>query len=424
MTRVFIIGMETISPIGTSLKNHIAAVKEGISGADFITQFDVTTFPTKFGCEVTDDLSLYHKNIHKDILATFPFDRKPELFCSCIEIFKERYSTIIDSIEAASNGVFLGIGFDSLGLKLIEEGSHFDVRSGFRHLSDQNRQYKHNNAFLNPASMMVNYAASQLNARGERFTNLAACAASTQAIGAAFKAIQNGRCETAITGGVDSTINPFTLIAFTQLDMLSKRNENPQTASRSFDMRRDGFVPGEGTGILLLASEKAVSKLNAEPLAEICGYGSSLDGYKITAPHETGLGAELAMNRALNDAAWDPTSVDYLNAHGTSTPLNDRIESMAIERVFGTHFKDLRVSSTKSQIGHLIAAGGAVEAITVASALHEGFLPPSINVEKQDRACPVNLVKDKAEYVPISRALSNSFALAGQNSCLAFSAVR
>lgn len=423
MSRVFIIEMEVISPIGASLSSHMEKVKSGASGADYIKQFDVSSFPTTFGCEVTEDISYLRDYIHKDIQATFPFDRKPELFCSCAELLKLKADTILKRLTPERNGVFLGVGFDSLGLKVIEQGSHFDEHSGFKHLRDQNRKYPQNNAVLNPASLMCNYAASRLYAKGERVTNLSACAASSQAIGDAYKAIQEGRCDSAITGGVDSTINPFTLIAFTQLNMISTRNDKPQKASCPFDMRRDGFVPGEGAGILVLASEKEVDRLGVTPIAEITGYGSSLDGYKITAPHETGLGAELAMRRALNDAQWSPESIDYLNAHGTSTPLNDAIECMAIKRVFVNHIKDLKVSSTKSQIGHLIAAGGAVEAITVAGAMQAGFMPPSINVEKQDKICPVNLVKDVALEKPIKRALSNSFALAGQNCCLAFAAV-
>lgn len=424
MSRVFIIGTEVISPIGTGCQNHIKAVKAGDSGADYIQQFDVSSFPTTFACEVTEDISPFHANVPQNMRATFPYDRKPELFCSCVELFKESYGREMHLLTPEATGVFLGVGFDSLGLKLIEDGSHYGIKRGFEHLRSENRGYAQSNLFLNPASLLVNYASAQFNARGPRFTNLSACAASSQAIGAAFKAIRSGQCRAAVAGGVDSTINPFTLIAFTQLNMISTRNENPQKASRSFDMRRDGFVPGEGAGILLLASEEEVERVQASPIAEITGYGSSLDGYKITAPHETGLGAELAMVRALNDAGWDASTVDYLNAHGTSTPLNDAIESMAISRVFGEHFESLRVSSTKSQIGHLIAAGGGVEAITVAHALKEGFMPPSINVEQQDKACPVNLVKDKAIDAPIKRALSNSFALAGQNCSLAFAAVQ
>lgn len=423
MHKVYIIEMETVSPLGASLKQHMQRVKDGYSGSDYITLFDASSFPTTFGCEVTDDFSDAKKEIPANIVATFEYDRKPELFCSSIELLKEKVDSWLHKSPAQKRGVYLGVGFDALSENLIEEGALFTEEMGMTEFARKNESVPYVNKVLNPAGFMSQYAASRLNAQGPRATNLSACAASSQAIGAAYRAIQSGVCETALAGGVDSTINPFTMAAFSQLNMISTRNDNPKTASRPFDMHRDGFVPGEGSAVLLLASEKAVDDMGVAPIAKITGYGSSLDGYKITAPHIDGLGAELAMRRALKDAGWESRDVDYLNAHGTSTPLNDSIECKALTRVFGDHLNNLLVSSTKSQMGHLIAAGGGLECLTVAGAISQGFLPPSINVKRQDSNCPINLVTVKNCDKKVKRVLSNSFALAGQNSCIAMEAI-
>lgn len=423
MHKVYIVDMEVISPLGASLEQHMRSVKCGHSGSGYITQFDASEFPTTFGCEVTDDFSSSKRDIPSNVKETFHYDRKPELFCSCTELLKPKIEKYTKKIVVENSGIFLGVGFDALSESLIKEGALFTDKMGMKEFAIKNASIPHINKVLNPAGFMAQYIASRLNVQGPRATNLSACAASSQAIGAAYRAIQSGTCTTAITGGVDSTINPFTMAAFSQLNMISTRNNTPETASRPFDLHRDGFVPGEGAALLFLASDKVVHDLGITPLARIAGYGSSLDGYKITAPHEDGLGAELAMKRALKDANWKADSIEYLNAHGTSTPLNDSIECTALSRIFGDHLKSLLVSSTKSQMGHLIAAGGGMECATVAGAISKDFLPPSINVERQDSSCPVNLVTVSENEKKVTRTLSNSFALAGQNCCLAIEAI-
>ena len=276
----------------------------------------------------------------------------------------------------------------------------------------------HVNKLLNPSNLYGAIAAEAFNATG---------AAKGQCVG--LRGEQHGRRRGLsrgflgrlrrgrVVGGVDTTVTPFVLAAFLQLHMISMRNDSPETASRPFDRTRDGFVPGEGAGILILANERAAEQLG-DPRARIEGFGTSLDGYKVTAPHPEGLGAQLAMRRALRDAGWEPSWVDYINAHGTSTPLNDPAEAAAMHQVFGEALKDIFVSSTKSQIGHLIAAGGIVELIGTVMGMRHGFMPASINVTRQDPACDLKLSTVSNAPNRIGRAISNSFALAGQNACV------
>jgi 3-oxoacyl-[acyl-carrier-protein] synthase II len=351
-----------------------------------------------------------------------PFDRKLELFCAALELLYPKVAAKMAAVTQERIGVFIGAGMETNSQDPIIHYSHLTDRQGLEEIFQQNRRFPYVNTYFNPSHLAALQCAARFSAAGIRQTNISACAASAQSLGAAALAVAQGACDAAIAGGCDSTINPFILAAFSQLDMLSTRNDSPATASRPFDRGRDGFVPGEGAGVVVLANEKTARKWG-DPLAAVAGYGSSLDGYKITAPHPQGLGAVLAIRRALASAAWEPESVDYVNAHGTSTPLNDAAESDALQQVFGSALPGIAVSSTKSQIGHLIAAGGIVEFISVVAAMREGILPPSINVERQDHACPLNLVRAPGVRRQIRRAISNSFALAGQNATIAIEAV-
>jgi 3-oxoacyl-[acyl-carrier-protein] synthase II len=420
--KVFVMGMEVVSPIGVSLADHREGVRLGRSGSAPITRFDAEGFPTRFACEVKGDLSPLLKAVPAPIAAEFPCDRKIELFCAALELLYPSMANKISALRPDSVGVFVGAGMESISHEPVNDWTSIMKAGGIEKFFRYNGESPYVNRYLNPSHLGTLYAASRFTAHGVRETNLSACAASAQALGAAFKAIREGRCAAAIVGGYDSTVSPFSIAAFSLLDMISKRNDSPESASRPFDRGRDGFVPGEGAGIVVLADETTAAEWG-DPLAELAGYGSSLDGYAITAPHDKGLGAILAMRRALADAGWEPGSVDYVNAHGTSTPLNDAIESLALCEVFGEALKDIAVSSTKSQIGHLIAAGGIVEFITVVAAMQDGILPPSINVAKQDRACPLSLVREPGLPKKIKRAISNSFALAGQNATIAIAAV-
>ncbi len=421
MRKVYVIDYETLSPIGIGANEHLEGLLEGRSGGAYVTQFDASSFPTTFACEVKGDLSPIAKLIHPVIRATFPYDRKAELFCCCAELLSQRAASRLSAVSPNRIGVYVGAGMEALSLNILRDAPVADAESvHFFHA--QNASLPHVNKLLNPADFYALHAAAVFNAQGQRRVNLSACAASTLALGEAFRAINSGQCDAAVVGGVDSTVTPFVFAAFLQLNMISSRNDSPKTASRPFDRMRDGFVPGEGAGLVILANDKIAEKLG-EPQAQVQGFGSSLDAYKITAPHPQGAGAVLSMERALKSASWSPDTVDYINAHGTSTPLNDPAEACALKTVFGDTLDDIFVSSTKSQIGHLIAAGGIVEFISTVMGIRHGFLPPSINVTKQDPACPVKLVNEPGKRHRISRAISNSFALAGQNATLCVSAV-
>jgi 3-oxoacyl-[acyl-carrier-protein] synthase II len=415
--------METISPLGVSVERHFEAVCRGESGGDFIRQFDASEMPTKFACEVKKDISYLVNKERSDIRASLPYDRKAELFVACVELMRERVCGQLQSVNSENVGTFVGVGTETLSLAYLSDGSLMGEDEGLEEFYRQNSRYPNVNKLLNPSNYLTLYSASKFNSRGPRETHVSACAASAQALGAAFESIASGRCSVALVSGMDSTINPFILSAFSLLSMISTRNSSPKTASRPFDVGRDGFVPGEGAGIVVLANEEEAARWGSPPLARLAGYGASLDAYKITAPRPEGLGAQLAMKRALRSAGWRPETVDYINAHGTSTPLNDISECRAFEAVFGDALSSIKVSSTKSQIGHLIAAGGIVEFITVVCAINRRVVPPSINVFNQDALCAISLVKETEVGVRIERALSNSFALAGINATLAIEAV-
>jgi len=251
--------------------------------------------------------------------------------------------------------------------------------------------------------------------RGPNMSIATACASGANAIGEAAAMIRRGIADVMVTGGNEAGINLLTLAAFGNMGALSERNDEPERACRPFDRNRDGFVPGEGAGILILESEEHALKRGARILAEFLGYGASADAYHITAPAENGEGAVLAMSRALADAGVSPEEVDYLNAHGTSTPLNDRSETAAIRQVFGKKAYDLAISSTKSMTGHLLGAAGAIEALFCVKAIQEGEIPPTINYETPDPDCDLNYTPNVARKLPVRVALSNSFGFGGHN---------
>jgi beta-ketoacyl-acyl-carrier-protein synthase II len=272
--------------------------------------------------------------------------------------------------------------------------------------------------------MIPNMAAGQVSiltgARGPNWSAVTACASGSHAIGEAFKIIQRGQADVIISGGAEAPITRLTYAGFASAGALSKRNDQPEKASRPFDAQRDGFIIAEGSGILILEEMSAAKKRGAKIYGEILGYGASGDAYHITAPHPEALGGILAMKMAIEDAGVSPDSIDYINAHGTSTHFNDKLETLAIKQVFGDYAYQLPVSSTKSMTGHLLGAAGAVEAIACLLALDEGIIPPTINYEYPDPECDLDYVPNKARKKPIKLALSNSLGFGGHNACLLF----
>jgi 3-oxoacyl-[acyl-carrier-protein] synthase II len=270
-------------------------------------------------------------------------------------------------------------------------------------------------------SMAAAYIAIRYRARGPNLTIVSLCAAGAQAIGEAAWAVARGDADAALAGGADSMLNPFDLTAFCKLDAVTGWSDDATRASKPFDLRRDGCVVGEGAALLVLESAEGARARGARIYAEMAGYGSSDDGYRISAPPEDGGGAVLAMERALASAGLTPADVDHVNAHGTSTPLNDRIETTAIKRVLGRRAYEIPVTSTKSMTGHLIAAAGALEAVVAVKSLEQGKVPPTINLEKPDPLCDLDYVKEGGRELPHLRTvLSNSFAIGGVNASLLF----
>jgi 3-oxoacyl-[acyl-carrier-protein] synthase II len=267
-------------------------------------------------------------------------------------------------------------------------------------------------------NMAGGHIAVQFNAQGPNINTLTACAASTQAIGEATRLIRYGDADVMIAGGTHSMIHPLGVTGFSRLTALSTRNDSCMTASRPFDRSRDGFVLGEGSGILILEEVEHARRRGARPLAEVVGFGSTADAFRITDIHEEGRGAIAAMRAALDSAGMTPAQIDYISAHGTGTEENDKIETLAIRRVFGEHAKTVPISSVKSMIGHLIAAAGAVELITCVLAIRDGVVPPTINYNVPDPNCDLDYVPNQARRLPVRAALSNSFGFGGQNDTL------
>ncbi|OGO04902.1 MAG: beta-ketoacyl-[acyl-carrier-protein] synthase II [Chloroflexi bacterium RBG_13_54_9] len=313
--------------------------------------------------------------------------------------------------EAERLGVLLGNGIG--GLPDTEEGCRIMVAKGGMRMTP----------FFMPM-VLPNMAASQVSLqfglKGYSSTVITACAAATQAIGEAAEAIRRGALDVMVSGGTEGAITELGLAGFCVMRALSTRNDDPTKASRPFDAQRDGFVPSEGAGILILESLDHAQKRGATILAEVVGYGASADAFHIVAPDADGSGAVLAMKRALDEAGLSSSEVDYINAHGTSTPLNDATESLAIKRLFGDYAYKVPISSNKSMIGHLLGAAGGVEAIASVKTIMEGIIPPTSNYENADPACDLDYVPNVARRKEVRVVLSNSFGFGGQNACLVF----
>jgi 3-oxoacyl-[acyl-carrier-protein] synthase II len=393
--------------VGLDANTSWKALLDGTSGIGPVTRFDVSDFPTKIAGEV------------KGLDPLDYLDQK-----SSRKIDKFILYAIAASDEAMSNsglrieledsnrvGVYIGSGIG--GFETIEREHSKFVDKGPRRISP----------FFIPASI-VNLAAGhvsiRLGARGPNCATCTACAAGAHAIGDSFKMIQRGTTDVMIAGGSEAAITPMGIGGFSAMKALSTRNDEPEKASRPFDRDRDGFVVGEGSGILVLEELEHARRRGARILAEIVGYGMSGDAHHITLPPEDGAGAVYAMRAALEDAGVKPEDVQYINAHGTSTPPNDRIETLAIKKLFGDHARKLSVSSTKSMTGHLLGAAGGLEGVVTSLSIHEQVMPPTINLDNPDPDCDLDYVANQARRAEIRYALSNSFGFGGTNVALLF----
>ncbi len=407
MRRVVVTGIGCVCPLGNSVAESWEKLVKGVSGIGPITRFDATGISSRIAGEVKGfDGSRYFDK--KELKRTDLFLQYA--VAAAEEAIKDS-GLDLDSINRDEVGVLIGSGIG--GLQTIQQNCEILATKGPRRLSP----FFIPMAIINMASAMV---AMRYGFRGPQNAVVTACATGTNAIGDAFKIIQRGDAPVVIAGGAEAAICKLGVAGFAVMRALSTRNDEPEKASRPFDRDRDGFVIGEGAGVLVLEDYEHAKRRGAKIYAEIIGYGMSSDAFHITMPDETGEGAALAMLRALRDAGVSPEEVDYINAHGTSTPLNDKTETLAIKKVFGDHAYKLWISSNKSMIGHLLGAAGAVEAIFTVKSIQEGIVPPTINYENPDPECDLDYVPNQAREKKIEVALSNSFGFGGVNACLVF----
>ncbi len=407
MRRVVITGVGVVSPLGLDIESTWQGLIAGRSGIGPITRFDPSDFASRIAGEVKgfDPLTFVdRKNARK-------MDRFIAFALSASDQAAANSGLEIDSSNRHRVGVFIGSGIG--GFETIEREHEKFLREGPKKISP----------FFIPASI-INEAAGQvsirLSAAGPNSATCTACAAGCHAIGDSFKIIQRGDADAMVAGGSEAAITPMGVGGFSALKALSTHNDEPEKASRPFDAERDGFVVGEGAGILVLEELEHARRRGAKILAEIVGYGTSADAFHITLPPEDGNGAVRAMAAALADAGTEPRDIDYINAHGTSTLPNDRIETLAIKTLFGDHARKVAISSTKSMTGHLLGAAGGLEAAVTVRVLVEQIMPPTINLDHPDPECDLDYVPHTARRGEIRYALSNSFGFGGTNGALLF----
>ncbi|MFN5433076.1 MAG: beta-ketoacyl-[acyl-carrier-protein] synthase family protein [Planctomyces sp.] len=418
--RVVVTGLGAVTPLGNDVSTMWQSQLQCRNGVGPITHFDASNFPTKFAAEVRD----YDFDSQVENPARFADAGRNIRFAIGAARQAVHDSGIHDSpgFNPARFGVYLGAGegqqnflqFMSLVSEAYRDG-RIDLRNFTESfISRMNPRYE---LELEP-NMPAAHLSSLFNAQGPNLNCLTACAASSQAIGEATEIIRRGEAEMMLSGGAHSMIHPFGVTGFNLLTALSERNDSPQTASRPFDLNRDGFVLGEGAGMLLLEELEHAKSRRARIYGEILGYGSTADAYRITDIHPEGRGAVACIRMALQDAERNPEEIGYVNAHGTSTRVNDQVETMAVKGGLGEHAWKTPVSSIKSMMGHLIAAAGAVEAITCLLAIRDGVLPPTINYETPDPECDLDYIPNQPRETRIKAALSNSFGFGGQNVAL------
>ncbi|MBE3587197.1 MAG: beta-ketoacyl-ACP synthase II [Thermoanaerobacteraceae bacterium] len=405
--RVVVTGLGVISPVGTGVEPFWSNLTAGKSGVGLITRFDASAYSTRFAAEVKD----FDPARYIDKKEARRMDRFTQFALAAAGMALEDAGLDLEQVDRDRVGVILGSGIG--GIETLEEQHQVLLTRGPGRISP----------FFIPM-MIANMGAGQIaiayRLRGCNLTTTSACASSAHAVGDAFRVLQRGEADVMITGGSEAPITPLAVAGFCSMKALSTRNDEPEKASRPFDAGRDGFVIAEGAAILILETLEHAVKRGARIYAEVAGYGTSCDAYHITAPDPEGGGAALSMRLALLDAGVAPETVDYINAHGTSTPLGDKLETAAIKQVFGDHAQKLAVSSTKSMTGHLLGAAGGLEAVACVLAIDRGVIPPTINYEEPDPECDLDYVPNRSREFPVKTALSNSFGFGGHNATLLF----
>jgi len=405
--RVVVTGLGIISPVGTGKEAFWEGLIEGRSGVRRITHFDASEFKTQIAAEVSD----FNPENYIDKKEARRMDRFTQFAVVAAKLALADAAVDLEALDRDRVGVILGCGIGGIGT--FEEQTRVLITRGPNRVSP----------FLVPmmiSNMGAGYIAIFNQFYGPNSTVVTACASSNHAIGEAFRIIQRGEADMMLTGGAEAAITPVALAGFCAMKAMSTRNDAPERACRPFDAARDGFVIGEGAAILILERLEHALARGARIYAEVVGYGQSSDAYHITAPDPDGAGAAKAMARALADAGLRPDEVSYINAHGTSTLLNDKVETMAIKRVFGEHAYRIPISSTKSMTGHLLGAAGGIEAAACVLSITHGMIPPTINYEYPDPECDLDYVPNKARREEVKVALSNGLGFGGHNATLVF----
>ncbi len=417
--RVVVTGMGVVTPLGATVPQLWANLKEGKSGVDYTTLFDASNFPTRISAEVRDwSLS----DVGEDPKAWEKRGRHTKFAIGAARQAVND-SGVLGTVEPDRFGVYLGAGegqqdfynFSHMMVAALKDGE-LDlaafIQEGLKRLDPQLELEQEPN-------MPVAYVATHFGAEGPNFNCLTACAASSQAVGEATEIIRRGEADVMLSGGAHSMIHPFGVTGFNLLTALSENNAAPRKASRPFDLNRDGFILGEGAAVVVLEDYEHAKKRGAPMYGEILGYGTTADAFRITDTHPEGRGAITCMKMALRDAQKNPADIDYINAHGTSTQVNDRVESLAIKEALGADVAyKVPVSSTKSMTGHLIAAAGATELIISLMAIRDGVVPPTINYETPDPQCDLDYIPNAARDKQVRTILTNSFGFGGQNIAL------
>lgn len=400
--QVVITGMGAVTPIGNTLETFWESAKAGVSGTDRIASFD----PSDLSSQVAAEIKGFDPTTFIDKKEAKRMDAFVQLAIAAADMAISDANLPLDHIDLTRAGVLVGSGMG--GLKTLEEQHKILLEKGAKRVSP----------FFIPMEL-INLAPGQLSIRyGFQGTNISiatACATGAHAIGEALRYIQRGEMDVMLTGGTESCITPLSVAGFANMKALSTRNADPTHASRPFDKDRDGFVIGEGSGILILESLEHALARNAKIYAEVVGYAATADAYHITSPHPEANGVARCMQRALDDAGLSPQDITYINAHGTSTPPNDKFETLAIKKVFNSHSANLVISSTKSMVGHTLGAAGAIELIAAALSVKHDVVHPTINYETPDPDCDLDYVPNTARHVTVNASLSNSFGFGGTN---------
>ena len=411
--KVYVTGLGMVSPVGLDVRSSWDALLKGVSGIDYITAFDTEGFLTTFAGEVRG----FDPTEYVDRKQARRLDRFAQLAIAATHQALAQAGLNLEdgSVDATRVGAMVGSGVGGL-ITLSEQFQVLEEKGPTRV-----------NPFFIPmmlADMGSGQVSINFGAKGPNFCITTACSSGADAIGTAYEMIQHGDIDIAVAGGTEAPLCPIAVAGFNACLALSTRNDDPKAASRPFDANRDGFVMGEGAGILVIESEESVIRRGVTPLARLAGYGSSSDAFHVTQPSPGGEGGARAMKRALEIAELEPKDISYINAHGTSTPLNDKLETLAVKAVFGDEAYKLRISSTKSMTGHLLGAAGGVEAAISVMAVNQGATPPTINLETPDPECDL----DYTPYTPyrgvVKAAMSNSLGFGGHNSTIIFAPYR